>query len=62
MVDEPRGLAVCTGCRRKYAARELADGSMMPIGSPDGCKSCGCTTFEAFSTPGSDSEGTDVRG
>lgn len=63
MVEESRGLAVCAECGRKYAARELADGTMSPIGCPDSCKSCGCTEFEAFSLSGddSDSDGTDLR-
>lgn len=43
--DESRRLiAACTDCGALYAATELADGSILPIGQRDGCQ-CGCTAF-----------------
>ncbi|AGB39513.1 hypothetical protein [Natronococcus occultus] len=62
MGDNSRGLAICTECGRKYAARQVASGGLNPIGCPAGCKSCGCTEFEAFSPSDVDSERPDLRG
>ena len=42
---EKRGIAVCVDCGAAYAVREESDGTLLPIGSPDGC-SCGGTVFE----------------
>lgn len=57
MTDSPkgqRGIAICVQCGRKYAAKTLSDGGVQPIGSPSGCKSCGCTEFNPFSLPETD--------
>ena len=42
--DSRRLIAACTDCGALYAATELSDGSILPIGQRDGCR-CGCTTF-----------------
>ena len=42
--DSHRLIAACTDCGALYAATELSDGSILPIGQRDGCR-CGCTTF-----------------
>lgn len=42
--DSSRLIAACTDCGALYAATELADGSILPIGQRDGCQ-CGCTAF-----------------
>lgn len=43
--DEQRRLiAACTDCGALYAATELSDGSILPIGQRDGCR-CGNTSF-----------------
>jgi hypothetical protein len=42
---EKRGIAICVDCEEPYAASEKSDGTLLPIGSPNGC-SCGGTVFE----------------
>ncbi|AEH36245.1 hypothetical protein [Halopiger xanaduensis] len=42
--DPDRMIAACTHCGALYAATELSDGSILPIGRRDGCR-CGGTTF-----------------
>lgn len=55
--DSSRLIAACTDCGALYAATELADGSILPIGQRDGCQ-CGCTAFapvdEGLPGPGDD--------
>ncbi|OVE85480.1 hypothetical protein [Natronolimnobius baerhuensis] len=40
-----RTMVQCTACGSAYAARQLDDGSFVPIGSRNGC-SCGSTSFD----------------
>ncbi|MCU4926672.1 hypothetical protein OB905_11875 [Halobacteria archaeon AArc-dxtr1] len=42
--DSGRILASCDECGAVYAAVELADGSILPIGSRSGCR-CGAGSF-----------------
>lgn len=42
--DADRMIAACTDCGALYAATELSDGSILPIGRRDGCR-CGGTEF-----------------
>lgn len=42
--DSDRMIAACTHCGALYAATELSDGSILPIGQRDGCR-CGSTEF-----------------
>ena len=42
--DQTRTVAACLECGSVYAALELKDGKLRPIGSRDGC-SCGSTSF-----------------
>lgn len=42
--DPDRMIAACTHCGALYAATELSDGSILPIGQRDGCR-CGSTEF-----------------
>ncbi|WP_265111735.1 hypothetical protein [Halosolutus halophilus] len=41
---QARTIAACTRCGSIYAAIELGEGDLRPIGSRDGC-SCGSTSF-----------------
>lgn len=40
-----RIVAACDACGAVYAAIELANKGIVPIGSRDGCASCGGTEF-----------------
>ncbi|WP_459889095.1 hypothetical protein [Halostagnicola bangensis] len=42
--EKVRTMGVCADCGSAYAAREQADGSVLPIGVRNGC-TCGGTTF-----------------
>ena len=42
---EQRLVASCVGCGSVYAALEVPNGEIQPIGSRNGCASCGGTTF-----------------
>ncbi|MCU4924757.1 hypothetical protein OB905_02000 [Halobacteria archaeon AArc-dxtr1] len=44
-----RIIGACTACGSMYAAVELSGGGVLPIGSRDGCTSCGGTEFVALS-------------
>lgn len=43
--DDERLVAACEQCGSMYAALELPNGEIRPIGSRDGCTSCGGTAF-----------------
>ena len=47
--DESRLIGVCAKCGSMYAALEFPNGSIRPIGSRDGCTSCGATEFVPLS-------------
>lgn len=44
-VDKSRIVGVCAECETVYASLRGADGKIQPIGSPNGCGSCGGTEF-----------------
>ncbi|WP_226480021.1 hypothetical protein [Natrinema amylolyticum] len=44
--DNRRTIAACEQCGSLYAALELAEEKLRPIGSRDGCR-CGSTEFTA---------------
>ncbi|MBZ6496578.1 hypothetical protein [Natrinema longum] len=43
-------MAACTACESVFAAKETANGTILPIGRPQGCQ-CGSTDFEPVTTP-----------
>ncbi len=47
--EKTKVAAVCTSCGEIYAAEQLSDGEVRPIGRKDGCR-CGVGTFEAIGT------------
>lgn len=50
--EQRRLLAVCTQCSSVYAAVELSDGSVQPIGRRKGCASCGADDFKPIEEQG----------
>lgn len=55
--EEVRVLAACEGCGAVYAAIELSNNGLQPIGSRTGCGSCGGKEFTPLTNV---VEGTDA--
>lgn len=57
--ENVRILAACEECGSIYAAVRRPDGEIQPIGSRQGCASCGGTTFSTASELTEDSLSAD---
>ncbi|APX96337.1 hypothetical protein SAMN05421809_2429 [Natronorubrum daqingense] len=58
--ETSRLMATCVECKSVFAALEFPNGTIQPIGSRDGCTSCGATEFEPLPEPSFDFDETDT--